>query len=116
MHEEFIPNEIHATPAAIRDTLTQARPAAEQIAAAMRKQAPGRIFLIGNGTSLYSSLAAGYTARALAAPGDSARIAHAGRRLPLLTPRRSPRMILWWVSRPRASFGMCWRCSSACVA
>jgi glucosamine--fructose-6-phosphate aminotransferase (isomerizing) len=69
MLEEYIPNEIHATPAAIRDTLTQARPAAQQIAAAMRKQAPGRIFLIGNGTSLYSSLAAGYTARALAVPG-----------------------------------------------
>jgi glucosamine--fructose-6-phosphate aminotransferase (isomerizing) len=70
MLEEFILKEIHDTPAAIQDTLTRARPAAEQIAAAMRKQEPGRIFLIGNGTSLYSSLAASYTARVLAAPGD----------------------------------------------
>jgi glucosamine--fructose-6-phosphate aminotransferase (isomerizing) len=70
MNEEFIPIEIHDTPLAIRDTVTQARPAAEQIAAAMREQAPGRIFLIGNGTSLYSSLAASYTARALAVTGD----------------------------------------------
>jgi len=70
MLEEFIPNEIHDTPAAIQETLTQARPAAQEIAAAMHKKAPGRIFLIGNGTSLYSSLAASYTARLLAAPGD----------------------------------------------
>lgn len=70
MLEEFIPKEIHDIPAAIQDTLTQARPMAEQIAAAIRKQAPGRIFLIGNGTSLYSSLAASYTGRALGGSGD----------------------------------------------
>jgi len=70
MLEEFIPQEIHDIPLAIRETLAQARPAAEQIAAAMRQRAPGRIFLVGNGTSLYSSLAAGYTGRALAKAGD----------------------------------------------
>ncbi len=70
MHEEFVLNEIHDTPAAIQDTLTQARPAAEEIATAMRTQSPVRIFLIGNGSSLYSSLAASYTARSLAGSGD----------------------------------------------
>ncbi len=71
MLEEFIPQEIHDTPAAIQETVQQGRPAAEQIAAAMRERAPGRIFLIGNGTSLYSSLAASYTARMLARPGQA---------------------------------------------
>ena len=71
MLEEYIPTEIHDIPAAIRETLKLSRPMAEQIAAAMRKQTPGRIFLIGNGTSLYSSLAASYTARLLAKPGEA---------------------------------------------
>ena len=70
MLEEYIPTEIHDIPSAIRDTIQLSRPVAEQIAAAMRTRAPGRIFLIGNGTSLYSSLAASYTARSLAKPGD----------------------------------------------
>ena len=86
MHEEFIHHEIHDTPAAIRETLAQARPAAEQIADAMRIQAPVRIFLIGNGTSQYSSLAASYTARVFGRTWRPGRIAHASRRLPLLHP------------------------------
>ena len=52
------------------DTVAQVRPAAEQLAATMRGLDPRRIYLIGNGTSLYLSLAASYTARLLAAPGD----------------------------------------------
>jgi glucosamine--fructose-6-phosphate aminotransferase (isomerizing) len=37
----------------------------------MRAREPRRIYLIGNGTSLYSSMAATYTARALAGPEDA---------------------------------------------
>ena len=36
----------------------------------MRERDPRRIYLIGNGTSLYSSMAASYTARSLAAGDD----------------------------------------------
>ena len=64
--EEFIPNEIHDTPAAIRATIKETRPAANQAASAVLARKPRRIFLVGNGTSLYSSMAAAYTGRALA--------------------------------------------------
>lgn len=66
---ELIPTEITETPEAIRSTVDLTRTAAEQAGAAMRARDPRRIYLIGNGTSLYSSLAAAYTARALAQPG-----------------------------------------------
>jgi glucosamine--fructose-6-phosphate aminotransferase (isomerizing) len=76
MTEEQILTEIYETPAAIRATVGGTRPAAAEAAEAMRVRASrgdvssSRIYLIGNGTSLYSSQAAAYTARLLAQPGD----------------------------------------------
>jgi glucosamine--fructose-6-phosphate aminotransferase (isomerizing) len=68
--EELIPQEIEDTPAAIRATLSDSRPAAHEAAKAIRNRKPRRIFIIGNGTSLYTSMAATYTARILAGAGD----------------------------------------------
>jgi glucosamine--fructose-6-phosphate aminotransferase (isomerizing) len=65
MPEELIPIEIHDIPSAIRATVAETHPAAAKEAKAMRNRSPGMIYLIGNGTSLYSSMAATYTARAL---------------------------------------------------
>ena len=70
MSAEIIPAEIHATPDAIRDTLVQSRAGAQAAAQAMRARSPRRIYLIGNGTSYYSSMAAAYTARLLAGEND----------------------------------------------
>jgi glucosamine--fructose-6-phosphate aminotransferase (isomerizing) len=70
MNTEIIPLEIDETPDAIRTTLKDARPAARKTAEAIRKSSPRRIFVIGNGTSLYTSMAASYTTRRLAGPND----------------------------------------------
>jgi glucosamine--fructose-6-phosphate aminotransferase (isomerizing) len=70
MTNEIIPLEIDETPDAIRATLKDTRPAARKTAEAIRKHAARRIFVIGNGTSLYTSMAAAYTARQLAKPDD----------------------------------------------
>jgi glucosamine--fructose-6-phosphate aminotransferase (isomerizing) len=70
MTTEIIPLEIDETPNAIRITAKDARPSAQKAAEAIRKNSPRRIFIIGNGTSLYTSLAASYTARLLAGPDD----------------------------------------------
>ncbi len=68
MTAEIIPQEIDETPDAIRATLRDARPSALKAANAVREISPRRIFIIGNGTSLYTSMAATYTARQLANP------------------------------------------------
>jgi glutamine---fructose-6-phosphate transaminase (isomerizing) len=70
MTTEIIPLEIDETPNAIRATLKDARPSALKTAEAIRKNSPRRIFVIGNGTSLYTSMASTYTARQLAGPDD----------------------------------------------
>lgn len=70
MTTEIIPLEIDETPNAIRTTIKDARHAAQKTAEAIRKNSPRRIFVIGNGTSLYTSMAASYTARQLAGPND----------------------------------------------
>ncbi len=70
MFTGIIPQEIHDTPQAIRATIEESRPSASQAAELMRSKNPRRIFLIGNGTSLYSSMASSYTARLLAGPGE----------------------------------------------
>ncbi len=70
MTTEIIPLEIDETPNAIRVTLKDTRPSALKAAEAIRKYSPRRIFIIGNGTSLYTSMAATYTARQLAGPND----------------------------------------------
>ena len=67
---ELIPQEIMETPDAIRATIAETRQTAREAAGLIRERHPGRIFLVGNGTSLYSSLAAAYTARALAGEKD----------------------------------------------
>jgi glutamine---fructose-6-phosphate transaminase (isomerizing) len=66
MPVEYIPDEIRETPEAIRATICAVRPEAAKAAAGMKERNPRRIFIFGNGTSLYSSMAATYTARALA--------------------------------------------------
>ena len=68
--EELIPQEIEDTPAAIRATVADTREAAREAAKAIRLNKPRRIYIIGNGTSLYTSMAAVYAARRLAAVGD----------------------------------------------
>ena len=70
MPTEMIPLEIDETPNAIRTTLKATRSAAQKTAEAIRQRSPRRIFIIGNGTSLYTSMAASYTARRLAGPDD----------------------------------------------
>lgn len=70
MTTEIIPLEIDETPHAIRATVKETRPAARKAAEAMQRRSPRRIFIIGNGTSLYTSMAASYTARQLAGPDD----------------------------------------------
>jgi glutamine---fructose-6-phosphate transaminase (isomerizing) len=68
--DELIPLEIDETPTAIRTTLTESRSTARKAAEAVQKRSPRRIFVMGNGTSLYTSMAAAYTARQLAGPDD----------------------------------------------
>ncbi len=63
---EIIPLEINETPEAIRQTIQHTRQQAKDAARAISKRQPRRIFLVGNGTSLYSSMAASYTGRSLA--------------------------------------------------
>jgi glutamine---fructose-6-phosphate transaminase (isomerizing) len=67
--EELIPQEIEDTPAAIRATLADTRLAAQAAARVIQTGKSRRIFVIGNGTSLYTSMAATYTARMLAGDG-----------------------------------------------
>ena len=71
MNEELIPQEILESQYAILSTVEETRSEAAVAAEALRKRKPGRIFLIGNGTSLYSSMAASYTGRMLAGAGDT---------------------------------------------
>jgi len=63
---ELVTTEIQETPQAILQTIKVTRPQAKDVAALMRERHPRRIFLIGNGTSFYSCLAASYTGRSLA--------------------------------------------------
>jgi hypothetical protein len=105
MPEGQIQTEIFDTPAAIRATVDGTRKAAAEAAEAMRARtaqgAGGRIYLIGNGTSLYSSQAAAYTARA----GSARRpVGHSGRRMILLLARPERWMV---VASPLREFLMC---------
>jgi glucosamine--fructose-6-phosphate aminotransferase (isomerizing) len=70
MSSEGILREVRELPAAIRATLKETRPSAVEAASATRERSPRRVYVIGNGTSFYAALAASYTARALAGPGD----------------------------------------------
>jgi len=63
---EIIPQEINETPDAIRQTIRHTRQQARDTARVIVKRQPRRIFFVGNGTSVYSSMAASYTGRSLA--------------------------------------------------
>ena len=69
MVDGVIPREIAAGPEAIRETLTGALPATREAARDLRSHGLRRLFVIGNGTSYHSSLAAATLHRHLAGPG-----------------------------------------------
>jgi glucosamine--fructose-6-phosphate aminotransferase (isomerizing) len=66
----IIPTEIEAGPQAIRDTLHVARTAARESARSLRERDVRRVWVLGNGTSYHSSLAAARLYRRHARPGD----------------------------------------------
>ena len=70
MTTDIIPGEISDGPDAIRRTVAEARPAARDIAARLRRDGIRRIHVIGNGTSYHSSLAAATLYGRHAATGD----------------------------------------------
>ncbi|MFN8631146.1 MAG: SIS domain-containing protein [Chloroflexota bacterium] len=70
MIEGTVPTEIRQGPNAIRETVAHARSEARRIAAAWRAKGVGRVHVIGNGTSLHSSLASAQLYRHLAGPDD----------------------------------------------
>ncbi len=66
----IIPTEIHDGPAAIRATLSGALPAARDAATMLLERGVRRVFVIGNGTSRHSALAASALYRHHAGPDD----------------------------------------------
>jgi glutamine---fructose-6-phosphate transaminase (isomerizing) len=70
----IIPTEIREGPDAIRATLREAAPAAAAAADALRNGGVRRVFVIGNGTSYHSALAATQLYARRAAPDDPAAI------------------------------------------
>ena len=70
MIDGIIPSEIREGPAAILSTLANARSAAAQAAAGLHERDVRRLFVIGNGTSYHSSLAAAALYRRHASPSD----------------------------------------------
>jgi glucosamine--fructose-6-phosphate aminotransferase (isomerizing) len=70
MIEGVVPAEIEAEGAAIRATLDRSLAAARETATALRAGGTRRVFVIGNGTSYHSSLAAETAYRRLAGPED----------------------------------------------
>ncbi len=70
MIDGIIPAEIAAEPAAIRATLADSLGAAQAAAAALRGGGVRRVYVIGNGTSYHSSLAAATLYRHHAGPDD----------------------------------------------
>lgn len=70
MNTAIIPREIEEGPEAIRRTIAEARPAAREIAARLRRDGIRRIHVIGNGTSFHSSLAAATLYGRHATPAD----------------------------------------------
>jgi glutamine---fructose-6-phosphate transaminase (isomerizing) len=66
----IVPSEIREGPAAIRATVEQSRPTAAAIAGILRDAHVRRVFVLGNGTSYHSSLAAAGLYRRHAGPDD----------------------------------------------
>jgi glucosamine--fructose-6-phosphate aminotransferase (isomerizing) len=75
MIEGIIPAEIEAGPEAIRATLRDSAAAASSAAAALRGRGSRRVFVIGNGTSYHSALAASALYARHAGPDDPVVIA-----------------------------------------
>jgi glucosamine--fructose-6-phosphate aminotransferase (isomerizing) len=75
MIDGLIPREIHDGPDAIRSTLREAGPAAGEAAALLRDRDVRRVFVIGNGTSRHSALAASALYARHAGPDDPVAIA-----------------------------------------
>ncbi|MCZ7567584.1 MAG: SIS domain-containing protein [Ardenticatenaceae bacterium] len=98
MADELIPREIYEVPAAIRATLAETRVAARRAAEAIRARPSRRIYFIGNGTSYYSSLAATYLARSLAAPEDALVLARPAGDFRYFTPALSPYDVIVGIS------------------
>ena len=71
----IVPTEIREGPAAIRATIEASRPSAAGAADALRKARIRRVFVLGNGTSYHSSLAAEALYRRHAGPRDPVVIA-----------------------------------------
>lgn len=70
MSSGLIPAEIRSSPAAIRETVDLAGEQARLVAVEFRARSVRRIFIIGNGTSYHSSLAAAWLFRRHATPDD----------------------------------------------
>ncbi len=70
MIDGVIPSEIRAEPAAIRSTLADSLEAARATAAGLRHSGVRRVYVIGNGTSYHSSIAAATLYRRHAGPDD----------------------------------------------
>ena len=75
MIDGLIPREIREGPDAVRATLREARPAADEAAALLRDRSVRRVFVIGNGTSRHSALAAAALYARHAGPDDPVAIA-----------------------------------------
>ena len=75
MIEGIIPAEIRDEPAAIRATLAEARQAAQEAARVLRERGSRRLFVIGNGTSYHTCLAAAALHRRRSGPDDPTVIA-----------------------------------------
>jgi glucosamine--fructose-6-phosphate aminotransferase (isomerizing) len=70
MIQGTVPTEIRQGPAAVRETVASARTRARDIAHAWRRSGVRRVHVIGNGTSLHSSLASAQLYRHMAGPDD----------------------------------------------
>ncbi len=70
MTDPIIPLEIAQGPDAIRATLASAGPVAADVGARLRRDGTRRVYVIGNGTSYHSSLAAAGLYRRTAGPDD----------------------------------------------
>ncbi|MEA2291446.1 MAG: hypothetical protein QOF17_466 [Solirubrobacteraceae bacterium] len=90
MSEAIVPGEILDGPRAIRETVERAEEPAREAAAALRARDVKRVYLIGNGTSLHSSLAAAFLYRGLAGPHQPVVVALTAAELRHYGPRLGP--------------------------
>ena len=72
MAQTLFLQDVMNTPRSLADTLAQVRDQAGVLGASLVESGVRRVVALGNGTSLYASLASIYLHNALAAPGDTA--------------------------------------------